>query len=168
MIKSEVIIHKVWRSEVTRIAVFLILSVGCIVLSNKFTFLTLHGYLFSFAGYQVYLAFPVLWLIPISYLFSCIFKIYNVIYRVDNRGIESCSGRLSMKQSVNRVRYEDIRGIDINQTIIERMLDVGSIEIGTAASADNEVLLYGIDAPYEIKDMLERERDARLRSSQPD
>jgi uncharacterized membrane protein YdbT with pleckstrin-like domain len=73
-----------------------------------------------------------------------------------------------MKQSVNRVRYEDIRGLDIHQTIIERMLDVGSLEIGTAASADNEVYLRGIEAPYEIKDMLERERDARLRNSQPD
>ncbi len=168
MIKSEVIIHKVWRSEVSSIAIFLILSVGCIILSNKFTFLTLHGHIFNLNGYKVYLALPILWLIPVSYLFSCIFKIYNVIYRVDNRGIESCSGRLSMKQTVNRVRYEDIRGIDIHQTIIERMLDVGAIEIGTAASAENEVFLQGIDAPYEIKDMLERERDARLRNHQSD
>lgn len=163
MIKSEITIHKVWRSEIHMLALFVGLSVACVILSHKIPALTVTGELFSVGQYQFYLSLPLLWLIPTTLLCMSIYKIYNVQYKVDNRGIESRIGRFAISQRVNRVRYEDIRAIDIHQTIFERMLDVGSIEVGTAASAESEVYMYGIDAPYEIKDMLERERDARLK-----
>lgn len=166
MIKSEVIIRKVWRSEISSIAIFIVFSVLCIIISQKIEISVFNGRLFSLGNnYDLYLRFPILWMVPFSYLMVAIYRVYNVIYKVDNRGIESTIGRLALKQRINRVRYEDIRAIDIHHTIFDRMLDVGTIAISTAASADAEVYLSGVDSPYEIKDMLERERDARLKAA---
>lgn len=161
MIKSEVQIPKVWRSELGGVIAFILICLVCAIASNRFPQLALKDELFSFYGYHVYIIVPILWFLPLFSLMISIYKMYNVKYKVDNRGIEATVGRISVKQRVNRVRYEDIRAIDIHQTIIQRMLDVGSLEMGTAASAETEVILDGISAPYELKDMLERERDAR-------
>ena len=163
MIKSEVIIRKVWRSEISSLTWFIISSILCVILSNKFSILTLRDHLFTIGNYKIVLVLPLLWFIPLISLMYAIYKIYNVKFKVDNRGVEATIGRLSMKQSVIRVRYEDIRAIDINQTLLERMLDIGTVDIGTAASGESEVYMIGIEAPYEIKDMLDRERDARQR-----
>ena len=166
MIKSEIHIHKVWRSELGLMVLYLVLSIFCIVISNRFPDLTIKGELFSVSSYNIYLFLPILWFVPIITLMIPTYNIYNVLYKIDNRGIEAIKGRIALKQTINRVRYEDIRGIDIEQTIIQRMLDVGTLRIGTAASADSEVTLEGIEAPYEVKDMLERERDARVELAQ--
>lgn len=164
MIKSKVEIPKVWRSELGNVAVFLFLGVVSVIASKRYPALTIKGDLFHIGNTYVNLYLPLLWLLPAAYLFYVLYRIYNVKYYVDYRGIESCVGRLSVKQTINRVRYEDIRAIDIYQTIMDRMLDIGTLEIGTAAFSSAEISMEGIASPIEIKQMLEKERDGRLKA----
>ena len=91
-------------------------------------------------------------------------KIYNVRYCVDKRGVEARTGILSNNQRITRVRYEDIRSLDTHQSLLDRFLDIGQVEVSTAASSAVEMVLAGIAVPEDVKRMLERERDKRQKN----
>ena len=91
-------------------------------------------------------------------------RIYDVLYTVDAKGIQARVGILSLHQRVIRVRYEDIRTVETEQTLLERFLDVGDVEIATAATGSVEIVLNGVAAPHEIRKMVQAERDRRTAS----
>ncbi len=163
MVKSELVIPKVWRSELSGIIFFLFSSVLAVWLSHTFPASVITGRLFSISSYTFYLSLPLLWFVPFITLVIVTARIYNVRYIVDSRGVEALIGRLSLNQRITRVRYEDIRSIETDQSLWERALDIGTVLISTAASSDVEVTLEGIAAPKEVQDMLQRERDSRVR-----
>ena len=165
MVRSELLIPKVWRSELWGVALFLFLCGLSIWLSAEFPSTVIQGKLFSISSMVVMLRLPVLWLIPFGALVIVMARIYNVRYTMDARGVEALVGRLSLSQRITRVRYEDIRSVEIDQTLWERILDIGTVQISTAANSGVEVILEGIAAPQEVQDMLQRERDSRQKAA---
>lgn len=164
MVRSELVIPKVWRSEIEGIALFFLFSVIAIVLSRQFESTIFTGKLFEMGSKTYYLSFPLLSLIPLFFLFTSMFRIYNVRYSVDKAGVKARIGVISIKETEYSVRYEDIRAINFQRTIIEKMLDIGKVEISSAASSDVELTLEGVAFPIDIKRMLERERDKRQKN----
>lgn len=164
MIKSELVIPKVWRSEIKRLALFLFFCIAAVIGSDMFPATVLTGSLFTIGNYDIVLHLPMLWLMfPMSCLVLTIHSIYNVRYTVDHTGVEARMGILSLTQTVVKVRYEDIRSVEIPQGVIDRMLDIGRLEISTASTQGIECVLAGVEAPEEIRDMLYRERDAMVK-----
>ena len=164
MIRSELVIPKVWRSEIKGVCLFLFFSVLSVWLSSTFPGSIITGKLFSIGSTTLMLSLPLYWFIPFLTIMFTIVRIYNVRYVIDNRGIEAKTGILSMHQRITRVRYEDIRSIELEQTLLERMLDIGDVEISTAATGAVEIIFQGIAAPQEVQDMLQRERDSRQKA----
>jgi uncharacterized membrane protein YdbT with pleckstrin-like domain len=68
---------------------------------------------------------------------------------------------MSFHQRTTSIRFEDVRGISLEQTIIERTLGIGDVLIGTAATGDTEVTFQGIAVPEEVQHMITTERDKR-------
>ena len=68
---------------------------------------------------------------------------------------------MALNKNVASVRYEDIRYVDVRQTVVGRMFDFGDIEIGTAGTEGIEVLLGGVAAPYDIREVINAEVDKR-------
>jgi len=165
MVRSDLVIPKVWRSELWGIALFLFLCVLSVWLSWEFPSTVIAGKLFSFSSLSVVLQLPVLWLAPLMTLMIVMARIYNVRYVIDARGVEALVGRLALEQRITRVRYEDIRSVEIDQSLWDRVLDIGTVLVSTAANAGVEVVLEGIAAPTEVQDMLQRERDSRQRAA---
>lgn len=108
------------------------------------------------------LSLPLFWLIPLGGFFDLVYRIYNVRFELTSRFIEARTGILSLNQNITRIRYEDVRGAEIDQTILGRMLDYGDVQVGTAASAEMEVIISAISAPRELQEMILRERDRRV------
>ncbi|NDC38649.1 MAG: PH domain-containing protein [Proteobacteria bacterium] len=156
-----IVMYKVWRSEAPALLMLGVLCAGAIQLSRMFPSLVVRGRLFEVGGTAVTLALPILWLIPVAWLSMILFRIYNVRYVADSRGIEARSGILSFAQQITRVRYEDVRSIESEQSILERLLDVGTVWIGTAASTGVEVHLAGVAAPKSVQEFIQNERDRR-------
>jgi hypothetical protein len=159
-------IPKVWRSEIGGLIVFglsLMLGVG---LSQLFPNTILRGEVLPLGLSIVYLKLPLCWLIPLSCWINLLYRMYNVRYSADTRGIQAVLGILSLNQRIIRVRYEDVRSIETDQTVVGRMLDVGAVEIGTAGTAGVELTLAGIGAPKEVQEMIQAERDKRQRLGQ--
>ena len=168
MFKSELVIPKTWRSEMGLVALFLLLGFICIVLSREFPGTVIVGPLFTLGQWVFVLHLPVLFLFPFSVFVLAAVRIYNVRYVIDARGIEARVGILSLKQHITRVRYEDVRSVETDQTLLDRILNIGNLEVSTAATGMVEIVLQGIANPKEVQDMLQRERETRQRAQRHD
>jgi len=165
MINTKLVIPKVWRSELKKIALFIIFSLLSAVLSVKFPISVIEGEIFPIGDKDLYFSLPILWFfMPFLVLLYAIYSIYNVKYAIDNNGVEARVGVLSLNLKASKIRYEDIRNVNIRQTILERFLDIGDVEISTAATGSIELILSGVAAPDEIQDMLQRERESRQKN----
>jgi len=165
-IQERVIVPKTWRSELVRLGLFVVLSVLSLYLSSKFPGSIITGEIFTLWGWTLYLSLPLFWFLPALVLGSAIFRIYDVRFTLDGKGIETRTGILNLSQRVTRIRYEDVRGVEVHQTIIERGLGIGQVEIGTAATGTKEIYFQGVAAPEEVQEMVQLERDIRQRKKE--
>ena len=166
--KEEEVIPKVWRSELKLLSAFVFFSIVSVVVANKFSRYILlfpDAPLFNIGGVEVRATLPLVWFVPFISLCIAAFRIYDVRYSMDASGIEAREGILSLRQSITRVRYEDIRSVQTEHSLLDRLLDTGQVEISTAASGTTEVTLKGIAAPDEVRKIIELERDARQKAA---
>jgi len=158
---EELVIPKVWRSEIRGVLVFFLLCGVSVYLSRQFPGTVIRGDVITLFGKVLVLDLPIFWLMPFCTFLNLCYRIYNVRYVVNTRFIEARIGILSLKQRLTRVRYEDVRSIESDQTLVERFFNIGNVQIGTAASGEVEVVLEGIDSPREVQEMIQNERDKR-------
>ena len=161
MIKGEIEIPRVWHSQLGQIMSFLGLCLLCVFISKTFPISVLNGKILDIGPYSISLALPLAIFMPLIALFRLIMNIYDVRYVVDGRGLGAKIGVISLNQRIIRIRYEDIRSIEVSQTVFERILDVGRVDISTAASTEVELYFSDISAPREVQDWLQLESDFR-------
>ena len=159
--KRGLVIRKVWRSELPSVIMFFLLGAASIYLTYLFPASVIRGPLFSIGGEMLFLRLPLLWFLPAAALSTALLRIYDVRYVLDSDGVEARTGIISLNQQVTRLRYEDIRSVEFKQSIWERLLDIGELEIGTAATSGIEIVLHGAACPGEVQNMILRERDRR-------
>lgn len=82
--------------------------------------------------------------------------IHSYLYVMTNLRVLSKKGLVSI--STSEVRIADIRGANLRQGILERIFDVGSIAIGSAATAGTEVNFKGIRKPRHILALINSQR----------
>jgi uncharacterized membrane protein YdbT with pleckstrin-like domain len=157
--RKELVVPKVWRSEWQLLLGFVLLCVASVVFSNRFPESILSGPIFSFAGFTILLELPLFWLLPLSALGAALLRIYNVRYTLDQRGIQSRVGIFSRR--IMRLRFEDVRSVEIAQSLVDRFFNIGTVYISTASTELVELHFSGIGAPLEVQRMIECERDRR-------
>lgn len=165
MSEKTVVVSKTWRSEIRTVLLFVILSVASIYLSREFPAFTINGTLLNFGDYSLVLSLPLFWFLPAFAGLKAIYRIYNVRYAIDARGVEARVGILSTHQRITRVRFEDIRSVETEQSLMDRFFDIGMVEIGTAATGEIEICFEGIAAPTAVQEMIQAERDRRQKLS---
>ncbi|MEK6550486.1 MAG: PH domain-containing protein [Pseudomonadota bacterium] len=88
-----------------------------------------------------------------------VFRRYSWLYTIDAESIESSHGLISRR--VQSIRIRDLRNINIRQTVMQRLLDVGDVEFSSAAGGDVEVIFYGAPDPMGLKEYVQaRQRTA--------
>ena len=165
MRSDELVIPKTWRSELARLILFFVFSILCVVLSKMYPGTVITGRLITIGDTTVLLSLPLLWFAPALVLGSAIMRIYNVRYSIDERGIEARVGVISFNQNITRIRFEDIRSIETDQNLVQRLLNIGMVEMGTAATGAMELVFDGVASPTAIQEMIQSERDARIRKA---
>lgn len=159
--QKEIIIRKVWRSEIKSVTMFLFLCFATVFLSQMLPFTVLRGDLIKLDSVAVYLKLPLFWLLPAFIYSTLLFRMYDVCYTMTQTGVEARSGIISLRTVLTRVRYEDILSIEVVQGLLDRLFDVGIIEISTAATGGVEILMDGVPHPRDIQNTLLAERDRR-------
>jgi uncharacterized membrane protein YdbT with pleckstrin-like domain len=61
-------------------------------------------------------------------------------------------------RDITRVRIVDIRSVRLKQSIIGRLLNFGSVIIGTADTSESEVILKDVANPADILSLIESQR----------
>jgi uncharacterized membrane protein YdbT with pleckstrin-like domain len=156
-----IVIRKVWRSELWALASFAVTLPLSVVLSTKYPASVVTGPLFSMFGVRVMVSLPTFCLLPVTLISYAAYRVFNVRYTMDGKGLESRVGRLSFSQKISRVRFEDVRSIEIHQNLLDRLLDIGSVEVGTSGTAGVELRMTGVAAPREVQALVQAERDLR-------
>ncbi len=137
-----------------------------VVVSNWVPALVVPGSLFSLGDTTYYLHLPILVLLPGAMLGKILINIYDAKYIIDERGVEAQIGLVSLNLRQPRLRWEDIRGVEPNQTIWERLLGIGSVLVGSAMTQDVEIVMSGVANPRAVQLLIGGERDRRLRELQ--
>jgi len=161
MASGSVVIPRAWRSEISTAVAFILLCPVAYALTVYLPFTVITGPLIEIQGMVINLSLPLAIFIPAGVLFQGLYRIYNVRYLIDPRGLEARHGILSPNQMIVRIRFEDIRAMDVQQSVIDRLLDIGKMNISTAASSDVEIVMTGIGAPYYFRQVIQFERDKR-------
>jgi len=107
--------------------------------------------------------FLLLFIIPIiGWIILAIWwlKAANTRLTVTNERITFRIGILS--KNIREIFLSDIRGVQINQRLLQRILGTGHVEVASAASAEAEIQIDGIPQAYEVKDIIDKyRREAR-------
>lgn len=54
-------------------------------------------------------------------------------------------------RNTNEIQLRHIRAINVRQRVIERLLNIGTIEMMSAADTEAKVIFKGISSPYRLK-----------------
>lgn len=74
-----------------------------------------------------------------------LYRRYAWLYSVEGEHIESRHGLIARR--VRAVRIRDLRNINVRQSLVQRLLDVGEIEFSSAAGDQIEVVFFGVPDP---------------------
>ncbi len=155
--------YPTWRSQLLNLCGFAGLCVFCILGSHYIPYMVIPGKLFSVFGHTVMLHLPVLILFPGFMLGRILVNIYDAKFIIDESGVEAQIGLVSFNLRQPRLRWEDIRGSEPQQTIWERLLGIGSVLVGSAMTQDVEIVMSGVANPRAIQLLIQGERDRRLK-----
>ena len=78
--------------------------------------------------------------------------IHYTKYELTSHRIIICRGLIAKFQ--NEIWIKDMRAVNLNQGIWQRIIGVGNISIGTAATAGTEICITGISNPQKIIDKI--------------
>ncbi len=97
----------------------------------------------------------VLGLIPLVFLAMALRFRYDTQYILGEVDITGQLGRISFSYEVPSIRYTDIKGVVVDQPFWGRIFDYGDVELGTAASAGNELIIRNVRAPSQLAALVE-------------
>lgn len=93
--------------------------------------------------------------VPMLVLVTVIVYRYHVwSFTIRGGTIESCRGIIG--RDVHSIRVQDLRNVNVRQTVWQRLLGVGDVEFSSAGGAGVEVTFYGVTDPLGVKNRVMR------------
>ena len=83
-------------------------------------------------------------------------QVINTRLIVTNERVSLRTGILS--KNIRELFLGDIRGVQINQRFMQRILGTGHLEIASAGSAEVEIQIDGIPSAYGVKNIIDEHR----------
>lgn len=88
-------------------------------------------------------------LIALFMLAPGVYEHYAWRYLIADRSIECHHGILS--REVQAIRLRDLRNVNVRQSLLQRLLDVGDVEFSSAGGSGIEVAFRGVVDPLGLK-----------------
>jgi len=130
--------------------------VGVLVLGALFLYALLGGITVTAVNKKYLLI--ILGALSIYFCLLIVYRKYSWRFMVDDENIESHRGIIA--RNVKSIRIRDLRNINVNQTIMQRILGVGDVEFSSAAGGGVEVIFFGVDHPLQVKDLAHDQQEA--------
>ncbi len=161
--KLRYVLYPTCRSQIGNITLFVLTCILTVAASKYVPKSVIHGKLFTIGSASFELYLPLLIFLPAILLGKILIRMYDSEYIIDGRGVEAKIGVLSMLLRQPRLRYEDIRGVEPMQTLWDRALRIGALELGSSVRDDIEIIMEGISEPREVQLFISGEIEKSLR-----
>jgi len=83
-----------------------------------------------------------------------LYRHYVWRFRMDADNVESQEGLIARK--VRSIRLRDLRNINVNQTLAQRLFGIGNVEFSSSAGSGVEVVFFGVSRPMRVKALAQR------------
>ncbi len=116
---------------------------------------------------------------PIAYILTLVLCLVGVgipiliVWYVRSRATELIVTNLRtslhrgwLSRSITEVWHSDVRNVQLDQTLLQRLLGTGRIAVSSAGQAGIEIDVNGLPDPYEIKTLIDRHRQAAQSDSE--
>ena len=117
-------------------------------------FVLLLAYLKGFSPENLRVVYVVIVAVFVYLIAVVVYRRYSWAYTIDSETIESREGLIARK--VKSIRVQDLRNINVNQSLWQRIMGVGDVEFSSAGGSGIEVAFRGVDKPLEVKAMAQR------------
>jgi uncharacterized membrane protein YdbT with pleckstrin-like domain len=82
-----------------------------------------------------------------------LYRHYSSRYLIADGNIESSRGIIA--REISSIQVEDVRNINVRQSILQRLLGYGDVEFSSAASAEAEVVFDDVANPIWVKEKVQ-------------
>lgn len=107
-----------------------------------------------FSPLNLRVAFVVIVAVFVYLIVVVIYRRYSWAYTMNNETIESREGLVARK--VKSIRVQDLRNINVNQSLWQRILGVGDVEFSSAGGSGVEVVFRSVNDPLGVKALAQR------------
>lgn len=153
------ILHPSWLNQLPLLLVFLVLELLVIYVRIEFSDRSAH----KLPDGTLDTIISLLPVFPLLVLAKAAFTIFNERLVLTPHYIIHVMGRISWRVRSVRLEYQHIQEIEIQQTILQRIVGVGDISIVALGGANvAAVHMHGLANPRAVKDRI---RDARTRAA---
>ena len=97
---------------------------------------------------------PLFGIVPILSAALVIHRLYDRRYVIASDYVRSVSGLLSMRKQDMRIAFQDVRGVEVDRSLYQRIVNVGDMPSGSAMQAGVEVQFLGVRNPSRYRDII--------------
>ncbi len=94
----------------------------------------------------------------VAFLLEITRRYFDEVLLVTERGLVQQKGLLSFSYKTASIKYEDIREIRVEQTILQRFFHFGTLKLGTASTRDYEIRFSEMANPHDFSKWVQEER----------
>ena len=152
----DLVFHKSVLSQTGKGAVAIFSTILLSAIGYSFPATILKISIADFAFGEVGLLVPVFGIVPIAVLLAAFCSIFNSRFVVGAESVRCVIGLLTPGLRTLEIYYNNVRMIEVEQTGLQRMFDLGNLRIGSLISEEGDVVLAGIRHPYQYKNLVER------------
>jgi membrane protein YdbS with pleckstrin-like domain len=81
-------------------------------------------------------------------------KRWATTYTITNRRLNIRRGVIS--REVQETRLERVQNVNYNQSVYQRLMQIGDVDFDTAASGDYDFIFYGVAGPGQVVERVDR------------
>ncbi len=151
--ENHVTMHRSWLSLWPWLLCFFVVSLISIHFSRNVP-LSILVVPFEIFGTTYEAHMPLMGLILAFILARPMFLMYDTNHELRCHHLRTLQGRCSLNRQVVEISYEDMRGVRVEQPLLQRIVDVGTIVVGTAMTDEPKVHLKGIRHPEQFAHMI--------------
>lgn len=108
---------------------------------------------------DIYLPIPLFFIIPLFLLSYIMHTLYDALYIIGEDYVRATYGLLSFNKTDVRLEFVDVRGIEINRGIYGRIVNTGTIHVGTAMREEEELFIINVYNPSQYRDLILKRRN---------
>lgn len=98
---------------------------------------------------------PFFALMPAVGFFYVLNRMWNARYEIHEGYVCACEGIVSLTMRDVRIDYENVRGIEIDRNLYQRLAQLGDLKIGSSMHGDVELVMHGIRYPERYREIIE-------------